>query len=76
MGDETYYVVIHQGEKVRDPARKIFTCICEIQEIVSSIAWYDLTVSYIARPAVTLPPGELIYKWIGFVESSASKNNS
>jgi len=34
------------------------------------------TVSYIASPAVTLPPGELIYRWIGFEESSASKNKS
>lgn len=33
-------------------------------------------VSYIARPAVTLPPGELIYKFIGFCGFSASRKSS
>jgi hypothetical protein len=35
-----------------------------------------LTVSYIPNPAVTLPPGELIYSLIGFSASSASRNKS
>lgn len=34
------------------------------------------TVSYIAKPAVTLPPGEFMYRWIGFDVSSASRNKS
>ena len=34
------------------------------------------TVSYMAKPAVTLPPGELIYRWIGFDVSSASRKRS
>lgn len=34
------------------------------------------TVSYMAKPAVTLPPGELMYKWIGFDVSSASRKRS
>ena len=34
------------------------------------------TVSYMAKPAVTLPPGELIYKWMGLDVSSASRKRS
>lgn len=33
-------------------------------------------VSYIARPALTLPPGELMYSLIGRVASSASRKRS
>lgn len=35
-----------------------------------------LTVSYIPKPAVTLPPGELMYSLIGFSASSASRKRS
>jgi len=33
-------------------------------------------MKYITIPAVTLPPGELIYIWIGFFGFSDSKNNN
>lgn len=33
-------------------------------------------VSYIANPAVTLPPGEFIYIWIGLLLDSDCKNNN
>ena len=35
-----------------------------------------LTVSYMANPAVTLPPGELMYRWMGLEVSSASRKRS
>ncbi|MCY1381484.1 hypothetical protein D9M69_693950 [compost metagenome] len=33
-------------------------------------------VSYMARPLVMTPPGELMYRWIGFVGFSDSRNSN
>ena len=38
--------------------------------------WIYCIVSYIASPAVTDPPGELMYNLIGSVGFSASRNKS
>jgi hypothetical protein len=35
----------------------------------------SLTVSYIANPAVTLPPGELMYSEMGEVDSASRKSS-
>ena len=46
-----------------------------IQNVCTGVLIYCI-VSYIARPAVTTPPGELMYSLIGRDESSASRNRS
>ena len=44
--------------------------------VVCTGALMNCMVSYMARPADTLPPGELMYRWIGFSGLSASRNSS
>jgi hypothetical protein len=48
---------------------------CPTQSVVMSGRTYCM-VSYIARPAVTDPPGEFTYMWMSFSGSSASRKSS